>query len=325
MGAGVFWLVVICGAALTAGARTEMDELAKVLKSDEVMDVTDFSIYYDLKTNKTIKDMMPRPWYWPGWMLRLPFQGGPCECQNLQCMCCTGIHVLNWNRKWRTMRVPKPAVHVLHWNPPSQLEQEIVIYGIDKPRPWYWSRWMLRLPFQGGPCECQNLQCMCCTGIHLLNWNRKSCANITFNPEESTIGMEVIMQNSTVYKNKFSARNPPPFCIPIPVPYLPPGLVDMCIRLFNVTIVDQRLHVCMDIDSRLDKAPVLVLHFDCMDMGFSGINYPVKPGGSPSPADATMEPEQVDSDIFDPVTEAQKTSRVEKWKTSPFFRGGLLN
>ncbi|KAJ2947744.1 hypothetical protein O0L34_g9519 [Tuta absoluta] len=251
MGAGVLWFVFMCGAALTAGARTEKDKLAKLLKSDEVMDVTDFSIYYDLKTNQTIKDMMPRPWYWPGWMLRLPFQGGPCECQNLECMCCTGVH--------------------------------------------------------------------------LLNWKRKSCANITYNPEESTINMEVIMQNSTVYKNTFSARNPPPFCIPIPVPYLPPGLVDMCIRLFNVTIVDQRLHVCMDIDSRLDMAPVLVLHFDCMDMGFSGINYPVKPGGPPTPADATMEPEQVDSDIFDPVTEGQKTSRVEKWKTFPFFRGGLLN
>lgn len=55
-----------------------------------------------------------------------------------------------------------------------------------------------------------------------------------------------------------TARNPPPFCIPVPVPYLPPGLVDLCIRLFDITVVEQKLHVCMDMDTRIDKAPVLV-------------------------------------------------------------------
>lgn len=54
------------------------------------------------------------------------------------------------------------------------------------------------------------------------------------------------------------ARNPPPFCVPIPVPYLPPGLVDMCVRLFDISFVEQKLHVCMDMDTRVDKAPVVV-------------------------------------------------------------------
>lgn len=59
-----------------------------------------------------------------------------------------------------------------------------------------------------------------------------------------------------------TARNPPPFCIPVPVPYLPPGLVDLCIRLFDITVVEQKLHVCMDMDTRIDKAPVLVSNFN---------------------------------------------------------------
>lgn len=59
----------------------------------------------------------------------------------------------------------------------------------------------------------------------------------------------------------FLARNPPPFCVPVPVPYLPPGLVDFCVRLFDVSVVDQKIHVCMDMDTRVDKAPVLVILF----------------------------------------------------------------
>lgn len=36
---------------------------------------------------------MPRPWYKPGWMLRLPFMGGACTCEDNQCKCCTGIKI----------------------------------------------------------------------------------------------------------------------------------------------------------------------------------------------------------------------------------------
>lgn len=41
--------------------------------------------------------MMPRPWYKPGWFIRLPFRGGPCECNELKCTCCTGIRIQAFN------------------------------------------------------------------------------------------------------------------------------------------------------------------------------------------------------------------------------------
>lgn len=201
------------------------------------MDVTDFSIYYDLETNSTIRKMMPRPWYRPGWMLRLPFRGGRCKCEDLICSCCTGVR------------------------------------------------------------------------IESINFDRTTCVNLNFEPEESLINMEVTMNNNTLFKNTYSARNPPPFCVPIVVPYLPPGLVDMCVRLFDVALVMDKLHVCMDMDTRIDKAPVLVLHFDCMDMGLDGISLS-KPGGSGGSSNlsedtitTTDKPIQLDSDVYDPVTE----------------------
>ncbi|XP_011559223.3 uncharacterized protein LOC105389751 isoform X1 [Plutella xylostella] len=212
--------------------------------NDNSMDVTDFSVYYDMKTNDTIRKMMPRPWYKPGWLLRLPFTGGPCQCEGLHCSCCTGIR------------------------------------------------------------------------IQTFNFDRKACTKLTYEPNESLVAMEVTLNDESVYRSSFSARNPPPFCIPVPVPYLPPGLVDMCIRFFDVSVVEQRLHVCMDWDTRIDKAPVLVLHFDCMDMGLSGVSLS-KPGGSggtnPGTASEPGEPTQVNADVYDPVTETIKATK------SPFL------
>ncbi|XP_038208431.1 uncharacterized protein LOC119829793 [Zerene cesonia] len=218
---------------------------------DNVMDVTDFSVYYDLNTNETIRRMMPRPWYKPGWFIRLPFMGGPCQCKELKCTCCTGIR------------------------------------------------------------------------LQAFNYDRRTCTIIEYEPEDSMFTMEVQMSNVTVYQRMFSARNAPPFCIPIPVPYLPPGLVDMCIRLFDISVVDQKFHVCMDMDTRIDKAPVLILHWDCMDMGPGGIGLS-KPSNnnniasvSTGEATTTPEPPQIDSDVFDPVNADRETT------TNAVFRNSI--
>ncbi|GBP13211.1 hypothetical protein EVAR_93163_1 [Eumeta japonica] len=200
----------VCVAALARNPRAD---------AGQVMDVTDFSIYYNINTNQTIRKMMPRPWYRPGWPLRLPFYGGPCNCEGIKCSCCTGVRIKRFN----------------------------------------------------------------------------------FTREPA---------------------NPPPLCIPLPVPYLPPGLVDMCMRVFDVSIVEQGLHACMDIDTRIDMAPVLILHFDCMNMGFDGVSL-TKPGGGnlqSSSANTTTsasnnestEVSQIDSDVYDIVTESDIRSHITK-------------
>ncbi|KAG6447335.1 hypothetical protein O3G_MSEX004907 [Manduca sexta] len=235
----VLLLFIVYFVPFCTGAKTKHGRhIFRASKPDNVMDVTDFSVYYDVETNETIRKMMPRPWYKPGWLLRFPFRGGRCNCEGFKCTCCTGVRI--------------PA----------------------------------------------------------FNFDRKTCTILTYEPEESMLDMQVMMNNETVFKNSYSARNPPPFCVPIPVPYLPPGLVDMCIRLFDINIIGQRLHVCMDMDTRVDKAPVIVLHFDCMDMGLDGVGLS-KPGGSSNDAvgsTTTPEPTQVAYDIYDTVTESYTTT-----------------
>ncbi|KAH9631482.1 hypothetical protein HF086_004643 [Spodoptera exigua] len=174
-------------------------------KEDNSMDVTDFSIYYDIDSNTTIRKMMPRPWYQPGWRLRLPFKGGKCTCEELKCNCCSG------------MRIPA------------------------------------------------------------FNFDRQT-------------------------------SNPPPFCIPIPIPYVPITILDMCIRLFEITIDFTKMHVCMDWDTRVDKAPVLILHFDCMDLGLGGISLTKPNTNQITGGSAPNEPPQLNGDVYDPVSETASVS-----------------
>ncbi|CAK1601798.1 unnamed protein product [Parnassius mnemosyne] len=234
----VFYLL-FCTTVIAGTIFNQNEIKTENKKRDNAIDVSDFSIYYNVHTNETIRKMMPRPWYRPGWRLRLPFTGGPCECEGMKCTCCTGIR------------------------------------------------------------------------IESFDFDRRTCVILKYEPGDATINLEVKMSNNSVYVQMFKAINPPPFCVPIPIPYLPPGLVDMCIRIFDVSIIQQKLHVCMDIDTRIGMAPVLILHFDCMDMGINGVSLS-KPGDSNNPSNTvtdmdtmdTLEPTQVNSDVYDPVTEA---------------------
>lgn len=95
------------------------------------------------------------------------------------------------------------------------------------------------------------------------------------------------------------AKNPPPLCIPVPIPYIPG--VDFCAKLFDIHTPGQNLHMCLDFETRIQRATVLVLHFDCMRMGRDGVSL-LKPGQNPQQP-ATTETPVVDSDVYDIVTE----------------------
>lgn len=58
--------------------------------------------------------------------------------------------------------------------------------------------------------------------------------------------------------------------------------------------------MCLDFETRVQSATLLVLHFDCMRMGADGVAL-VKPGDSGGlPTSTEIE---IDTDIYDDVTE----------------------
>ncbi|XP_023017304.1 uncharacterized protein isoform X2 [Leptinotarsa decemlineata] len=166
-----------------------------------------------------------------------------------------------------------------------------------------------RIGYRSNGCTCQELNCGCCLGINLnqFNFKREGCMNFTYDPNEFALTMNMFMNENSIYSNSFSAKNPPPLCLPVPVPYIPVQ-VQACAKLFNVFTPGRNLHMCFDFETRIQNAAILVLHFDCMRMGTDGIAL-VKPedgGGLPISTPSTTTDGQIDADIYDDVTEIKK-------------------
>lgn len=121
--------------------------------------------------------------------------------------------------------------------------------------------------------------------------------------------MNILLNEKPIYENSVSAKNPPPVCVPVPLGPIPIGM-DMCVKMFNIFTPGNNLHLCMDLQARIQKAPFVVLHFECVRMGQDGFTF-LKPednggvvGGMPTSA-------QENADVFDPVTEIKKNLTIE--------------
>ncbi|KAF4529307.1 hypothetical protein B566_EDAN011401 [Ephemera danica] len=102
-----------------------------------------------------------------------------------------------------------------------------------------------------GTCECRShTECGCCT--------------------------QFIVQRAAHEKN-IEWRNPPPLCVPIP--QLP--LVAICIRLYDIQIIDGHLSVCLNLELQIQGFTVFVFQFDCIRFLTSGITL-FKPAVTPA-------------------------------------------
>ncbi|XP_018572082.1 uncharacterized protein LOC108911590 [Anoplophora glabripennis] len=160
---------------------------------------------------------------------------------------------------------------------------------------------MRRFTFRSNGCNCLQLNCGCCLGINLsqFNFNREGCMNFTYDPYDFSVTSTMSMNENTIFSNTFSAKNPPPLCIPVPIPYIPIQ-IETCARIYNVYTPGQNLHMCFDFETRIQKATLFILHFDCIRMGLDGVAL-LKPddmGGL-----STSTEYLIDSDIYDEVTE----------------------
>ncbi|CAK9826043.1 hypothetical protein ANTRET_LOCUS3953 [Anthophora retusa] len=148
-----------------------------------------------------------------------------------------------------------------------------------------------RITFRGRLCDCQDLNCNCCTGIHLpnINFHRVACTKFFVDPKEMNFYLSFNVNENRIFHTSVSLKNPPPLCFPFPSL----RFLHFCIQFYEVYIVDKNLHACFDLETRLGNSQVLILHFNCVQLGAEGINW-IKPQDLSQITDQTQ---QVDEPV----------------------------
>lgn len=132
-----------------------------------------------------------------------------------------------------------------------------------------------------------------------------------------------MLADGAVRAGSDAGKNPPPACVPIPTPLPVLPVIDFCVRMFNVFTPPPgyNLHACMNFETRISRAPVLVLEFDCMRLGSSGV-YLLKPEDygeipEPSPPPEPGEEGQEGSETYDEVTEDRRKNNATTARPTP--------
>ncbi|XP_043253289.1 uncharacterized protein LOC122397888 [Colletes gigas] len=165
----------------------------------------------------------------------------------------------------------------------------------------------VKIAFRGLSCNCENLICTCCAGVNItaINFNRSVCTKFTYDPLELAIKMTLITNEREIYTNSFSIKNPPPLCAPIP--YVP--FMSFCVRFFDVYTIGKKLHTCIDFETRIVGSPILILHFDCVQLGSDGISWS-KPGNDTDVAVLQTKPEPSVPEEYDEVDFEQQDLEI---------------
>ncbi|KAF2899451.1 hypothetical protein ILUMI_06725 [Ignelater luminosus] len=128
----------------------------------------------------------------------------------------------------------------------------------------------------------------------LIPFHFLGCMNFTYDPYEFAIHMNMIMNGNSIYSSTVSGM-------------YDKYRLEIRLRLFDIHTPGQNLHMCLNFETRIQRATVLILHFNCMRMGADGVAL-VKPGEGSEGISATTE-SQVDSDKYDEVTEIKYKNR----------------
>ncbi|KDR09871.1 hypothetical protein L798_15567 [Zootermopsis nevadensis] len=125
-----------------------------------------------------------------------------------------------------------------------------------------------RTQFLRLPCSCGGDNCGCCATLSVppLYFNQQGCVQLTYVPAELGVDLDVLLNGNNLYHTSLSARNPPPFCVGTGVP-----LLNLCIRLYNIRVQNNNVHVCINLELQFANRPLIVVSFDCVRVGVDGV------------------------------------------------------
>ncbi|XP_011252404.1 uncharacterized protein LOC105248983 [Camponotus floridanus] len=118
-----------------------------------------------------------------------------------------------------------------------------------------------------GPCQCLGGVCGCCSRILYDRWKQKACANITYDPDEFSFTVHILMNDKTLYTRTVSGKNPRPVCVPFPrLPFL-----RACVRFYNIYFQGRNIHLCVNMEGKFQDTTVFKVSLDCLRFGSNGL------------------------------------------------------
>ncbi|XP_026679436.1 GATA zinc finger domain-containing protein 4 [Diaphorina citri] len=164
-------------------------------------------------------------------------------------------------------------------------------------------------------------KCGCCTGRLISNFNinipSRGCLNITYIPEDFEFNVKMTYNDRTLAQRRISGKNPRPMCVPLP---RLTGRAQACVKLSNVYLVGRNVHMCLDLEAKIQDEELFKVSFDCVRMGTSGIKW-IKPedGGGLGPPPVVEGPAPDDYDAVvasegDEITSAKVANKKKPAK-----------
>ncbi|XP_071103445.1 uncharacterized protein [Haliotis cracherodii] len=112
----------------------------------------------------------------------------------------------------------------------------------------------------GTGCSCLYYDCGCCVHMEIdtISLHNTVCANLTFEPQQSTVAISFSVDKKVYFNKTVSVRNPPPVCVPL----LDVKDVSLCLQLYSLDIKDAKLTGCLRIITKVEDRVV-----DSYDVG----------------------------------------------------------
>ncbi|XP_043652528.1 uncharacterized protein LOC122619573 [Drosophila teissieri] len=128
---------------------------------------------------------------------------------------------------------------------------------------------IVELPQLWQPCSCAEFSCRCCIGLALgfgESANRRMCAAIDYNRANLGLRLSVDINQRNVATFGFSARNPPEYCVPLPL--------SSCLRLYDIrTFGEGNMQVCLSVVFKVLASQFFEYRLSCLRFGARGVFF----------------------------------------------------
>ncbi|XP_037943690.1 uncharacterized protein LOC119676524 [Teleopsis dalmanni] len=129
---------------------------------------------------------------------------------------------------------------------------------------------IIELPQLWNPCSCTDFVCMCCLGMQFTTaFNNRVCVSLEYNSAQLALELRINYNRRNIATFGFSARNPPPMCIPVLLPFP----IYTCLRLYDIRAYAGNVHVCLSLVLNAFWNQLFEFHFDCVRFGLNGIEF----------------------------------------------------